>query len=137
MKDPKMDDAVSAVIVLISFFTTLGYDPKADKKLREWVNELSRDREFTYDVERSLENLEDLKSFFDEMLKLQPKLIGENIEAMQLQVQELRQIQQDKQARINDACVDERCEYCFRKRGQGGCMGRHTGHPSKAHKNHK
>jgi len=137
MKEKKMEEAVSAVTFLIGFMTILGYDPKATQKLGKWVNEIPRDDEFTQNVEQTLNGLEDLQSFLQEMLKLNADVIAEEMEALHQQVQELRQLQQDKQARINDAEVDGRCSYCFRKAGQGGCMGRHTGHPAKAPKTHK
>lgn len=89
-KKMTLEEAANAILLLISFYSTIGFDPKADKKLGSFVNEIKRDFVFTEKVEDQISALEGLLADILEKMALQNAILTEEIISSREQLELLR-----------------------------------------------
>lgn len=143
MKETTLGEAIKSLTFLVNFFTTLGYDPKAEKKLGSWVNEIgSRGQEFTSMVESILIYLEDIQEGLIEALGEEMKILEEEQQALLGQIKSLRdEMAMEKRANSKKAmkgATHVKCGICSSRTcgWDGRPLSAHT-HPAKPSKARK
>jgi hypothetical protein len=141
-KQLSIQEAAEAVLTLINFFQVLGFSPNAEKELGRFVNELFRGYEFTFQVESTLDHLDDLLGWILEMMELNASIVVEDLQSM---LQQLQSTRAEKIARgrliskkTKRGATHHKCSVCGgRKCGWDGRPTHAHAHPAKAHKAHK
>ena len=135
-------EAASAVLTLINFFRVLGFSPDAEKQLGRFVSELVRGYEFTFQVESTLDHLDDLLEWILEMMELDASMMAEDLHFL---LQQLRSTRAENTARgrltnkkAKRGATHQKCSVCGGRRcGWDGRPTHAHAHPEKAHKAHK
>jgi hypothetical protein len=137
----KLNEAVKCLVTLIGFFTTLGYDPKADKKIGIWVNEINRDKDFTVEVETVIGFLEALHLDLLHSSEIEARLLAEHFNALKQQLDSLRgekaATNRAKTKKTKNGATHPRCGVCSSRRcdWDGKAIGgNHPARPAKARK---